>query len=487
MDHGLEALIAEVESKFIDAEDALSELRHALRQLKSYRPATATSSQESIPVPGDVAPSLPVSEERAFASSPEALNGGAAVPAVDEAAAAWPSLDEETVGVPFWNGSQKDEPPPEPAFPRRDLGMDSTSEGSWPIVRPASAKEPAPAMEVSVEPVSDVDEEEEHEATRRDEVARIVAEMRDTADEPTESMAIDEPDAEETAALDEEEQRRDVAGVVSDLRDSLDLDTEVTVEVLGTSDDDDKARRQDVARMVAQMRTGDAEEQAVETPGGESHQSQPQGADWTHEAARVEGLGATEPEMDAAVEEEDEATRNDVASIVAQMRAESDDVDAGDVGAEAEDPDEEVRDEVRRAVEAARAEMASGYKDGDEGIKGAAGLGGDNRFSFPDWQSTRVEPSGPPVIVIKDSEGRVELARVYDTLSRVECDENAALLNYTPHSVTVGLNSKASVPEVEVLTDAVKAAFGRECEVDSDGVRVNVQIGKDLKGKHSAA
>jgi hypothetical protein len=146
------------------------------------------------------------------------------------------------------------------------------------------------------------------------------------------------------------------------------------------------------------------------------------------------------------------------------------------------DPDAEVRDEVRRAVEAARAEMASGYANSeDEG--GAI----EKKFSFPDWQSTHVEPMGPPVIVIKDSEGRVELARVYETLSRVHCDENAALLNYTPHSVTVGLNAKAAVPDVEALTEAVRATFGRACEVDSDGVRVNVQIGKDLKGKDSAA
>ena len=34
----LEMLIADVESKFIAAEDALSDLRHAVRQLKLYRP-----------------------------------------------------------------------------------------------------------------------------------------------------------------------------------------------------------------------------------------------------------------------------------------------------------------------------------------------------------------------------------------------------------------------------------------------------------------
>jgi hypothetical protein len=76
---------------------------------------------------------------------------------------------------------------------------------------------------------------------------------------------------------------------------------------------------------------------------------------------------------------------------------------------------------------------------------------------------------------------------VYETLSEVDCDENAALLNYTPHSVTVGLNSKATVPSMEAMEDAVRLVFGRACEVDSDGVRVNVQIGKDLKGKDSAA
>jgi hypothetical protein len=95
-----------------------------------------------------------------------------------------------------------------------------------------------------------------------------------------------------------------------------------------------------------------------------------------------------------------------------------------------------------------------------------------------------MEPSGPPVIVIKDPEGRVELARVYETLSLVNCDENAALLNYTPHSVTVGLNLRASVPSKEAMEKAIETVFGRMCRVESDGVRVSVDIGM---GKEDAA
>ncbi len=373
--------------------------------------------------------------------------------------------------------------------------MDSTSEGSWPIARPATKKEPEPAVEEPAEiaapqsePVSGLAAGIEDEATGRDDVGRIVVEMRDFSDEASESTSIDEPASDAIADLGAEEQRLDVASVVSDLRGSLDLEPKDAVEATEAPEgDDDEARRQEVARMVAEMRAGDAEEPEVETAAGEKSEARTQDNRWMSAPVRAEGLSAAEPEVDAPVEDDDEATRDDVASMVAQMRAEIDVGDATDGGTVSEDPDEEVRDEVRRAVEAARAEMASGYKDSSEEDSSEASPSGDKKFSFPDWQSSRIEPSGPPVIVIKDSEGRVELARVYDTLSRVECDENAALLNYTPHSVTVGLNARASVPEVEALTDAVKAVFGRDCEVDSDGVRVNVQIGKDLKGKHSAA
>jgi hypothetical protein len=93
--------------------------------------------------------------------------------------------------------------------------------------------------------------------------------------------------------------------------------------------------------------------------------------------------------------------------------------------------------------------------------------------------------SGPPVIVVKDSEGRVELANVYDLLNRIECGESAALLNYTPHSVTVGLPIRAAMPTPEAVENAVIAVFGRSGVVDTDGVRITVEMGADVKRKRT--
>jgi hypothetical protein len=92
------------------------------------------------------------------------------------------------------------------------------------------------------------------------------------------------------------------------------------------------------------------------------------------------------------------------------------------------------------------------------------------------WQATHAEIV-PPSIVIEDEVGRVELVRVYDTLSRIGCAEQAALLNYSPHSVTVGLHTRLGPVPLDELADAVRASFGRECEVTTDGVRIGVRLG----------
>jgi hypothetical protein len=439
MDLQLEMLIADVESKFIAAEDALSELRHAVRQLKSYRPpaSASTQTQQSQPYV-----SVPIHE------APAESGNGAHTVASDrsEPETLWepgPKLEEDTVGIPFWPGPARPEPVvPETKRVNENYGLDSTSEASWPIAKPSEPRRPEPEFPTMQRPVDAPSQEyevagqpqiagEDDDEARREEVARIVAQMRGGADD------------EDPAEDDDEAKRHDVARM-ADLRDSTEVEPEEAYSNGSAPEaEDDEARRQEVARMVAEMRSGALE--SDETPD----------------------------------DSDDEAKREDVAGIVAQMRSESE-PDANH-SVDAED-DEEVRDEVRRAVEAARAELASGYKDVDEEKQSF-----ETRFSFPDWQTTHMEPSGPPVIVIKDSEGRVELARVYETLSRVHCDENAALLNYTPHSVTIGLNVATAVPQVDALTEAVKSVFGRNCEVDSDGVRVNVEIGRDLKGKDSAA
>ena len=205
--------------------------------------------------------------------------------------------------------------------------------------------------------------------------------------------------------------------------------------------------------------------------------------------AQMAAAGPAPEEIEEPAEEKDEeARREEVAEMVARMRAESmpaEEVAATDAKGAAVD-DVDVRDEVRRAVEAARAEMASGWVKTEAGDAASGEEAADKKFSFPDWQNAHMEPSGPPVIVIKDPEGRVELARVYETLSQVNCDENAALLNYTPHSVTVGLNIRAAIPTKEALEAAIEAVFGRKCKVESDGVRLSVDIGRD-RDKESAA
>jgi hypothetical protein len=90
--------------------------------------------------------------------------------------------------------------------------------------------------------------------------------------------------------------------------------------------------------------------------------------------------------------------------------------------------------------------------------------------------------NGPPVIVIEDSLGRVELSQVFATLSRVDRSAQAALLNYTPHSVTIGLNMLSAVPDAKELALAAEAVFGRVCTVKSEGSRTAIEIGTSAAG-----
>jgi hypothetical protein len=492
-DSELKALVAEVESRFIALEDAMSELRHAVVRLKTRKPVEGAAA-----VGFAAAPVLATDMAASWAAAAPAVQettGAEPAPSIEQDEVAKreevrrvaaevraeiePKRDESTVGIPYWPGPKaaESEEAKKPSF--EDYGVDSTSEGSWPIARQAEVKPPLAHQDVkAAEPLAEATVEDERpelddvtasddgdDEAHRKEVARIVAEMRDAGDE--EESAEDDQD---------EDKRLEVALMVAEMRDHPDEAAEASEEeTAADGKDDDEARRLDVARMVAEMR--DHPDEAVEASeeetaaGGEDDEARR--LDVARMVAEMRNGSASGDEADAVSQEGDESKPEEVAGV-ASVRDETASV--------SDDPDAQVRDEVRRAVEAARAEMSSGYKSSDNDADG-----GLSRFSFPDWQSTHVEPSGPPVIVIKDPEGRVELARVYETLSRVNCDENAALLNYTPHSVTVGLNAKAAVPGVDDLSAAIEAVFGRKAEVDSDGVRVNVQIGKDLKGRNSAA
>ena len=64
--------------------------------------------------------------------------------------------------------------------------------------------------------------------------------------------------------------------------------------------------------------------------------------------------------------------------------------------------------------------------------------------------------------------------RVYATLNQIECADQAVLLNYTPHSVTIRLGSKA--PSVEALKEAMQNVFARNCQVTTDGYRIAIML-----------
>jgi hypothetical protein len=213
------------------------------------------------------------------------------------------------------------------------------------------------------------------------------------------------------------------------------------------------------------------------------------------ERARLEMEAANAPgfvdtSLAAEVEAEEEARREEVRRAVESARAEMSwsltaaDEQVGEAAASGgnEDDEDARREEVRRAVELARSEMSSGlYKFDESSPPEANGLlsviGGTESANTPTWQQNKeVELAGLPAsIVIEDPIGRVELARVYETLSHIG-RASASLMNYTPHSVTVGLAAMEPLPEGPLMTQAIQAAFGRSCRITTDGNRMSVKI-----------
>jgi hypothetical protein len=118
------------------------------------------------------------------------------------------------------------------------------------------------------------------------------------------------------------------------------------------------------------------------------------------------------------------------------------------------------RDEVRRAVEQARAELAGADRSNVERATPPP--------ARPAEQTIDEKIAGlAPQIMIEDPAGRVELVRVYQALARLGRASDANLTNYTPHSVTVTLESGV-VPSNADLGAAVEDAFGRPCQVAHD-------------------
>jgi hypothetical protein len=135
------------------------------------------------------------------------------------------------------------------------------------------------------------------------------------------------------------------------------------------------------------------------------------------------------------------------------------------------DDEEAAREAVRQAVAQARAELATdGWGPAAKPVEVAP------KFVVP--PPHRPERVHPPTITIEDPEGRVELARVYNLLKRLDCAANSSLLNYSSRQVSVQLSDNQPPQSYEV-GDAVREVFERENDVSVDGLNVIVKLGDD--------
>jgi hypothetical protein len=498
-----ESMVHEVEKRFEELNDAVHALRSAMFRLTAYRPQLqqpAAGGGEPIlveePVPGSAGREADWdADETADAATPSLE-----APAVDDDAARREEVSRMVAEAKREIQSSASSLS-EGSWPVGGLAPDSTSEGSWPVAR----SDPDSTSEGSWPVVRRGASSQASRLADLDEVLGAAAGGPETgapaaASAPEDSWRLDVADVEGPAESIAESGSGRLEGTSIYVEDDVFETVSPASDYVPEADEeDDAARRAEVARMVEEMRGGIVLEAADEAPEGSEEDDEARRLEVSRMVAEMRAqMNAGSQDFDdggpmaSENEPEYEDRRREVADMVAKMRAE---MSAGaaavedegvDIHPSATSDDSAVRDEVRRAVEAARAEMSSGWVGAGSSTASPSGSE-EKKFSFPDWQNARVEPSGPPVIVIKDPEGRVELARVYETLNRVDCDENAALLNYTPHSVTVGLNMRATVPTREGLASAVEAVFGRKCRVESDGVRLSVEIGRDSGGKEDAA
>ncbi len=176
------------------------------------------------------------------------------------------------------------------------------------------------------------------------------------------------------------------------------------------------------------------------------------------EAEPVESV-PTSPVTPFALEEEPEFLAQPAAELPA---------------AEAQEDGEDVREQVRRAVMAARAEMEVGQPAAEGGYDTPAAAPG--TLAMP-AHSDLLEKNflTAASLVIEDPEGRVELVRVYRTLARLECAATANLANYSSHSVTVQMEEH-NLPSEEDIADAINYAFDRDCAIDVDGNRASIRL-----------
>jgi hypothetical protein len=139
--------------------------------------------------------------------------------------------------------------------------------------------------------------------------------------------------------------------------------------------------------------------------------------------------------------------------------------------------DVDVREQVRKAVEAAKAELEGDATQPTRAPAPSIAEAFDSEsLRIPHHEPVFDERSlQPALLVIDDPEGRVELVRVYRTLARLDVAASANLANYSSHSVTVQLEER-KLPDLQEISGAVGYAFERECTVDIDGNRANVRL-----------
>ena len=196
---------------------------------------------------------------------------------------------------------------------------------------------------------------------------------------------------------------------------------------------------------------------------------------------------------DGLAQPDDTTRRDDVSRAVEAIRRQ---IEAGDLEAAMREQGIAERPGGGPAEAAASADAtAPGTNTAWPGATRDEGTNQDGKPAFRlaapasphDWSHVQMEASGPPVVVMKDADGRVELASVYETLNELGCGDGAALLNYTPHSVTVGLPTMAQFPSPEQMAEAVERVFGLTSRVESDGVRITVSIGAEPKQRSVGA
>jgi len=261
-------------------------------------------------------------------------------------------------------------------------------------------------------------------------------------------------------------------------------------ETAGEAEDSHEAVRRAVEQMKADMASGNVADEDL-APGlhilkSEPVESSAEEPEDPHEAVRraVEqtkadlGMpGYATPRFEAVEGstpdsfDDDEAAREAVRRAVEEAKA---DRSFAENAIGTMDEEEAAREAVRQAVARARTEMATtGSISAEEPppvVKAPA-------FVVP--PPHRAERVHPPTITIEDPEGRVELARVYNLLKRLDVAANSSLLNYSARQVAVQLSDSKVAPEGDSVGDAVRDVFERENDVSVDGLNVIVKLGDD--------